>query len=76
MEELRLREEEVQVASYLSNVDSESRAYCITCVCVCVFQSRRLQQEEDALMSRRLEVEQMEEDRRRAEETRKKSEFG
>lgn len=43
---------------------------------VCVFQSRRLQQEEDALQARRLEVEQLEEDRRRAEESRKKSEFG
>lgn len=49
---------------------------CNAHVHVCVFQSRRLQQEEDALQARRLEVEQLEEDRRRAEESRKKSEFG
>ncbi|TSR04335.1 Trichoplein keratin filament-binding protein [Bagarius yarrelli] len=39
-------------------------------------ESRRLQQEEDTLLSKRLELDQLEEDRRRAEDGRKKSEFG
>ena len=42
----------------------------------CVFQASRLQKEQDALLAQQGALERLEEDRRRAEEKRKKSEMG
>lgn len=76
MEELKVRDEEVSLNKTTSIQSDGGKIRLILYMCLCVFQSRRLQQEEDALLTKRLEVEQLEEDRRRAEESRKKSEFG